>query len=326
MTRTQKLGLCTWLPEDPVSLAEMNDNFSRLDANGGRSLLLAEAGMRTLGGVMAALAHQGGHAVYAERVQVDAFQDAEQIAANSGVYQRGNKQLELLTTGLEGGDVYYNANISKPNDYCHTSNLNRTHTTTQEWVKLFDFYPDAFGQLTHLKFQTASTAVIKLRILDSESGAVIMETDAVSGSKSNYPEFSVDCCLSPNHRYAMYLWVESRTTTSVELKTLTFTVTPLVYTTAAVTMSPLTLPAGAARLELLVHDAGAASSAALKFDSGEFAALTQLSAKPDRIPGGAAATLRRYTADIPTSAQTAQLKLTLNGSDCKLYDYALIAM
>ena len=85
-------------------------------------------------------------------------------------------------------------------------------------------------------------------------------------------------------------------------------------------------PAGAARLELLVHDAGAASSAALKFDSGEFAVLTQLSAKPDRIPGGAAATLRRYTADIPTSAQTAQLKLTLNGSDCKLYDYALIAM
>ena len=222
MTRTQKLGLCTWLPEDPVSLAEMNDNFSRLDANGGRSLLLAEAGLLSLGGAMAALAHQGGHAVYAERVQVDAFQDAEQIAANSGVYQRGNKQLELLTTGLEGGDVYYNANISKPNDYCHTSNLNRTHTTTQEWVKLFDFYPDAFGQLTHLKFQTASTAVIKLRILDSESGAVIMETDAVSGSKSNYPEFSVDCCLSPNHRYAMYLWVESRTTTSVELKTLTF--------------------------------------------------------------------------------------------------------
>ena len=110
------------------------------------------------------------------------------------------------------------------------------------------------------------------------------------------------------------------------MEKLTFTVTPLIYTTAAVTMSPLTLPAGAARLELLVHDAGAASSAALKFDSGEFAALTQVSAKSDRIPGGAAATLRRYTADIPAGAQTAQLKLTLNGSDCKIYDYALIVI
>ena len=36
MTRTQKLGLCTWLPEDPVSLAEVNDNFTRLDASGGQ--------------------------------------------------------------------------------------------------------------------------------------------------------------------------------------------------------------------------------------------------------------------------------------------------
>ena len=38
MTRTQKLGLCTWLPEDPVCLAEVNDNFNRLDNSGARAL------------------------------------------------------------------------------------------------------------------------------------------------------------------------------------------------------------------------------------------------------------------------------------------------
>ena len=43
MTRTQKLGLCTWLPEDPVCLAEVNDNFSRLDTSGARALRQAEA-------------------------------------------------------------------------------------------------------------------------------------------------------------------------------------------------------------------------------------------------------------------------------------------
>ena len=64
MTRTQKLGLCTWLPEDPVCLAEVNDNFTRLDASGGRALRLAEAAMVNLGGLMAAQAHQGGHAAY----------------------------------------------------------------------------------------------------------------------------------------------------------------------------------------------------------------------------------------------------------------------
>ena len=284
-----------------------------------------------IGGVMAAVAHQGGHAVYAERVQVDAFQDAEQIAENSGVYYRGNKQLELLTTGLESGEVYYNSSSSKPNGYCHTSNLIRRTTIIQEWVKLFDFYPDAFGQLTNLRYKMENvssngTAVLKLRILDSESGDVIQETAALSCTKNGYQDFPVNCRLDPNLRYSMYLWVESNTGTGMTMEKLTFTVTPLIYTTAAVTMSPLTLPAGAARLELLVHDAGAASSAALKFDSGEFAALTQVSAKSDRIPGGAAATLRRYTADIPAGAQTAQLKLTLNGSDCKIYDYALIVI
>lgn len=75
MTRTQKLGLCTWLPEDPVCLAEVNDNFTRLDDSGDRALRLAEAGLVQLGGLMAAQAHQGGHAAYAN-MQVDAFRDS----------------------------------------------------------------------------------------------------------------------------------------------------------------------------------------------------------------------------------------------------------
>ena len=75
MTRTQKLGLCTWLPEDPVCLAEVNDNFSRLDTSGARALRQAEAGLIALGGVMAAQAHQGGHAAYSDSIQADAFSD-----------------------------------------------------------------------------------------------------------------------------------------------------------------------------------------------------------------------------------------------------------
>ena len=95
MTRTQKLGLCTWLPEDPVCLAEVNDNFTRLDASGGRALRLAEAAMVNLGGLMAAQAHAGGHAAYSETISVDAFCDTEYIESYDGVYLRG-KKLELL--------------------------------------------------------------------------------------------------------------------------------------------------------------------------------------------------------------------------------------
>lgn len=334
MTRTQKLGLCTWLPEDPVSLAEMNDNFSRLDANGGRSLLLAEAGMRTLGGVMAAVAHQGGHAMYAERVQVDAFQDPDQIAENGGIYYRG-KCAQLLTIGLNSDQVVGNPALTTTNDYYHVKDLNcQRIKLTQQWYRLFTFYPDAFGQLTSLKFRTTNGATIKLRIVDTESSEVVVETAlavANYSSTSNYPTFPVNYRLDPNHRYAMELWIQAlNNSSSVTMEYLDFTITPLIYTNTPVTMVPMTLPAGTARLELLVHDDGgvtsAGSAAAVKFDSGEFVALTQASTQADKVPGGIAATLRRYTADVPAGAQTAQLKLTLNGSGRKLYDYALIAM
>lgn len=37
MTRTERLQLCRWAPEDFVSLEQVNENFTRLDAVGGRS-------------------------------------------------------------------------------------------------------------------------------------------------------------------------------------------------------------------------------------------------------------------------------------------------
>ena len=37
MTRTERLQLCRWAPEDFVSLEQVNENFTRLDAAGGSS-------------------------------------------------------------------------------------------------------------------------------------------------------------------------------------------------------------------------------------------------------------------------------------------------
>lgn len=283
-----------------------------------------------IGGAMAALAHQGGHAAYADRVQVDAFQDPDQIAENGGIYYRG-KCAQLLTIGLNTDRVVGNPGTTTTNDYYHVKDLNcRRIMLKQQWHRLFTFYPDAFGQLTSLKFEMSSTATIKLRILDTESGETVVETALVAGNSSNHPTFPVNYRLDPNHRYAMELWIETFSSSSVTMDYLDFTITPLIYTNTPVTMVPMTLPAGTARLELLVHDDGgvtsAGSAAAVKFDSGEFVALTQASAQADKVPGGVAATLRRYTADVPAGAQTAQLKLTLNGSGRKLYDYALIAI
>lgn len=66
--------------------------------------------------------------------------------------------------------------------------------------------------------------------------------------------------------------------------------------------------------------------ASLRFDAGEYSLLHATQIKPDALPGGASCTLRRYTADIPAGAQTAQLKLSLSGNSCKVYDYALVML
>ena len=178
MTRTQKLGLCTWLPEDPVCLAEVNDNFTRLDDSGGRALRLAEAGLVQLGGLMAAQAHQGGHAAYAN-MQVDAFRDSAQISAYAGVFYRGNC-VELLTAGLADGTVK-SSTIGGDGDF-NAANITRTVNVTQTWANLFTFHPDAFGTLTNLHLQTANSSStsqasqVKLSIWDAERDEMILET------------------------------------------------------------------------------------------------------------------------------------------------------
>lgn len=332
MTRTQKLGLCTWLPEDPVCLAEVNDNFTRLDDSGGRALRLAEAGLVQLGGLMAAQAHQGGHAAYAN-MQVDAFRDSAQISAYAGVFYRGNC-VELLTAGLADGTVK-SSTIGGDGDF-NAANITRTVNVTQTWANLFTFHPDAFGTLTNLHLQTANSSStsqasqVKLSIWDAERDEMILETQMGTisrGSGADQPvDFPVELLLDPNKRYAMKLWVESAKSASVSMSSLVFSVTPVIYNTGSVTMQETPIPAETARVELLLHSAGTAPEASLRFDAGEYSLLHATQIKPDALPGGASCTLRRYTADIPAGAQTAQLKLSLSGNSCKVYDYALVML
>ena len=277
-----------------------------------------------IGGVMAALAHQGGGAAYAERVQVDAFQNSSQIAEGENIYYREGG-VKLLTSGQSGGTVYGSPSASNVNAF-HANTLSR-NITRDTRTKLFTFYPDYYGQLTNLTvtFTNSMSYSMKMKLIiqDTESNQDVMTTELKTFSSTSTVSFSVSFLLDPNHRYAMYVYAEDRGTTMSKID---FTITPLVYSSGSVTMQPLTIPAGASRLELLLHDNGTAAAAALKFDSGEFATLTQSSAKADKVPGGTAATLRRYSVDVPDGAQAAQLKLTLNGNGSKLYDYALIAI
>ena len=335
MTRTQKLGLCTWLPEDPVCLAEVNDNFTRLDASGGRALRLAEAAMVNLGGLMAAQAHAGGHAAYSETISVDAFCDTEYIESYDGVYLRG-KKLELLSSGLGNGTVTGGTNITPGGGDYNASDVQRQISTKKAWSKLFDFQPDAYGSLTQLTLQTVDSASsstashMKLSIWDAAAGEMLCETEMatithVSGS-DRAVSYAVDLLLDPNRSYVMKLWIQDMPMSSMLLGKLSFTITPLVHTSGSVTTTRLSLPEGYTRAELLVHGTPDAPQPLLRFDEGTFAAAEALGSKPDTLPGGAESTLWRFGLSIPDGSKTAQLRLRLPSAGCKVYDYALILL
>lgn len=332
MTRTQKLGLCTWLPEDPVCLAEVNDNFSRLDTSGARALRQAEAGLIALGGVMAAQAHQGGHAAYSDCIQAGAFSDMTQVADYSGVYFL-NQCAELLTSGLAGGVVHGNSNT---NDF-NASNIARTTKLTQTWVKLFNFYPDAYGQLTSLKLLTTATAssttaaYVKLAIWDAETEEVLCETalgtiTRASSAAENPVTLSAPLLLDPNRRYAMMVWVESMPGSTFSMSTVTFNINTKVFQSGSIQLNALEIPAGCTRAEVLLHASTDTAQAALRFDSGAFTTLTAARAKADKIPGGTACTLLRFGMDVPSDAESVQLRLSLPSTACKIYDFALVLL
>ena len=335
MTRTQKLGLCTWLPDDPVCLAEVNDNFNRLDSSGGRSMQLAESALVSLGGLMAAQAYQGGHAAYAQNITVDAFCDTAQMASYDGVLYR-NMRLELMSAGLEGGTVSGGTNSTAGGGAYNASNVQRITKTEQVWTKLFDFYPDAYGSLTKLRLQTFSTSTaskqarIKLAICDTEADEVLWQSELTSisrgSSEDTAVEFTLSSLLDPNPKYAMMLWLEYIPSISFGLTSMVFTVTPIVYSSGSVTMNQTPVPAGAQRAVLLVHTDAEAPALSLRFDGGTYTLLTQEAETADAIPGGESCTLRRYTLDVPDAAETAQLKLALPAAGCKIYDYALILL
>ena len=256
MTRTQKLGLCTWLPEDPVCLAEVNDNFSRLDTSGARALRQAEAGLIALGGVMAAQAHQGGHAAYSDSIQADAFSDMEQVADYTGVYFL-NQCGELLTEGVSDGTVFGNA----ADNAFNASGISRATQVTQTWVKLFSFYPDAYGTLSTLKLQSvattgSTTTAVKLAIWDSATHESLLETELATMTRSGGTDdpitFNTPFLLDPNRKYDMMLWIESMAASTFTLKSIVFSVTPVIYQEGSVSLNARAIPSGCTHAEILL--------------------------------------------------------------------------
>ena len=331
MTRTEHLGLCRWVPEDPVSLSEMNDNFSRLDENGGRSLRLAERGLVTLGGALAVQAHNGGRPSFAEGMVVDAFQDTSLMDTYSGGLLYLNRRLELAPVCPASATVSFHGEKG-----FHASVISGEIVSEKVWVDLFTFRPDGYCVATKLTLKTNSStstgtpAHMKLsiwngstKLCETAMGVINHYSDATESAA----EYTLSQGLDPNNTYTMKLWIEDKTVHSALLSYVKFDVTPSSSTTGTATCSGISLPAGTKRAEILVHATTAAPTVSIRFaSSGSFTTLTAKSTADETLPGGTACKLRRYVAQAPAGATRAQVRLSVSGSSCIVYDYAMILL
>lgn len=292
--------------------------------------------MRNIGGLMAAQAHQGGHAAYGVNVTADAFQDSHQISSSENVVF-ANKCAELLATGLEGGTVTGGTNMSSGGAWASAANVLYNTSTTEAWVKLFDITPTAYGTLTKMVLQTSDTttskkgAVVKLGIFDAETGESLLETaDASMTYSSSKSEdgpvtFTVDFALEPK-KYDVKIYISSMPGSFLYLTSVVFTVTPVVHANGSVTMIPVSLPEGTKRIEVLLHTSSTSAKPQLSLDSGEFADMTLDSTADDAVPGGTSCKLMIFEAAVPDGSQSAQAKFALSPEGCKVYDYAMILL
>ena len=334
MTRTEKLGLCTWLPEDPVSLSEMNDNFTRLDASGGQALRLSQNGLITLGGLLAAQAHFGAHGAYAEGIAASAFQDTAQMDGFAGGLLWRNKKLEVVTAALAAGSVSGGTSTSQGSGDYHAENIIFTVSERQQWVQLFTFQPDAYGTITSLTLQTASTASlstaahVKLSIWAGETKLCETSMGTITRpSGADTPvSFSLSQAVNPNIRYSMRIWIEDMPTPSAGFETMTFAVTPNTYASASFTAKAMTLPAGTQHIAVLVHASGIAPQAALRFGTGSYTTMSAQSTRDDLLSNGTACKVYQYLMTVPDGAAKAQLRLTLPGAACQIHDFAMILL
>ena len=331
MTRTEHLGLCRWVPEDPVSLSEMNDNFSRLDESGGRALRLVESGLVTLGGLLAVQAHGGGRPAFAEGMIVDAFQDTSLIDTYSGGLLYLNRRLELAPVCPSSATVAFNGEKG-----FHASVVSREIVSEKVWADIFTFRPDGYCAATKLTLKTASStstgtpAHMKLsiwkgstKLCETAMGVINHYSDATESAA----EYTINQALDPNYTYTMKIWIEDMTMHSAILSYVKFDVTPSSYSTGTATCSSISVPTGTKRAEILVHATAALPTVAVRFAStGSFTTLTAKRTADETLPGGTACKLRRYTVDVPSGATRAQVRLSVSGSSCIVYDYAMILL
>ena len=285
-----------------------------------------------VGGTMALLLHLGGTINSSKSIHASAFQNDNGFTTDKAVWAN-NKKVEMLTNGQEGGTI--TLSHTSITGIMHPSNGVREIVNKKQWVNIFDFYPDAFGNITQLKLQTFDSATssqntrVKLSIWDKSNNTMIYETSIGSISRSSGEDspvtFTVEVFLDPNKKYSMKIWVESSGVYSVAINKVTFTITPIVYDNGSVIIN--TIPNdGYSKVVLLTHaNDGDAIQAVIKFDSGGSNNMNLTDTATDLLLNNTSCKMYRYEYNVPNNVSNISCSINMVKGNV-VYDYALIPM
>ena len=284
-----------------------------------------------VGGTMALLLHLGGTINSSKSIRASAFQNDNGFTTDKVAWVN-NKKVEMLTNGQEGGSITLFNTIS---GIMHPSNGVRQVSKKQQWVNIFDFYPDAFGNITQLKLQTTDSAsssqntTVKLSIWDKSDDTMVYETSTGSIRHSSGEDrpvtFTVDFLLDPNKKYSMKIWFQNMSVASALVDTVTFTITPIVYDNGSVIIN--TIPNnGYSKVVLLTHaNDGDAIQPVIKFDSGGSNNMNLTDTATDLLLNNTSCKMYRYEYNVPNNVSNISCSINMVKGNV-VYDYALIPM
>ena len=298
MTRTERLQLCRWVPEDFVSLEQVNENFTRLDAAGGSSQDMAAT-------LRYNLAHEALQHLH------DGCAPVRQKNLLTADFTKRTGQLGALH---QLQNVYGTPMLIPSVAETFSTTVGATPVLLENSHILCSFTPSGYGFVSAVSVGNFSGPSEQIAVNILEGGQVAATSEKRAVSENAGQTFPVSLGVAPGHTYTLQLlrydsegYAEISASGAVSVA---FTGT--VYETGYFTTKPLPLGAGGA-FELWVYHTGPAPAVAYSLDGGDHQALTPAGIGSGVNSDGEACSLLRFL--IPDAAQkTLILRFTLSSS------------
>ncbi len=315
MTRTETLGLYTWVESDPVSLTQMNENFTTLDGAAGRVISRADAANVNVAGLLLHNRYADRDISFAQNVMIADLARAADAQSYEQLYFSKNGAC-VLSEGYSGETV----SPRKPNG----SAIVLSNAVSP--VTLWTMQPDGYAELQKLNVVMVSNVSVKFtdQILLYSGGVLVARSNEYVKSDTTavriFDYTFENVILDPNRTYEVRM-----TTTSPTARTIanaTVTATPLVYTGGWLACHAADLPTGCERAIINVYAGGTAPQLEWRVNSGTYSVAASAGQTAAKSPSGVACRLYRYEIPLNADARTLQLRFHLLAADSIVHGVA----